>query len=101
MADARKIIGGAAAAAATTGLVAVAAKRIRDSRTIYHVRADGDDWTVGAEGAKRVSSRHETKSEAVDAARALVNFRRPSRLVIHKADGEVQREHEYEETEEE
>lgn len=97
MADKKKIIAGVAAAAATTGLAAAAAKKVISSKaTVYHVLADGDDWMVKGEGASRAVSRHPTKKEAVDAARDIVHSHRPSRLVIHKQDGEIQRTHEYE-----
>ena len=96
MADAKKIVGAVTAAAAGTGIAFAAAKKMMRDSPIYHVKSDGDEWAVTAEGAARASSRHGTKKEAVEAVRALVNVRRPSRLVIHRADGAVQREHEYE-----
>lgn len=96
MADKRKIIAGVAAAAATTGLAAAAARRMMASKaTVYHVAADGNRWTVKSEGAGRAVSRHGTKKEAVSAARDVAHANRPSRLVIHKRDGEIQRTHEY------
>ena len=96
MADRKKIIAGVAAAAATTGLAAAAARKMLASKaTVYHVTADGDDWAVRREGGERAVSRHATKKEAVSAARDVAHANRPSRLVIHKQDGEVQRAHEY------
>lgn len=95
MSKATKIIAGAAAAAAATGLAAVAAKKMSTPKVVYHVSADGDEWVVMAEGAKRATSRHDTKKEAVSAARDLAKARMPSRLIIHKQDGEIQRSHDY------
>lgn len=95
MVSGKKIIAGVAVAAATTGLAALASTKIKTHGVVYHVAADGEEWTVKAEGAKRAVSRHGTKKDAVGAARELANASRPSRLVIHKLDGEVQRTHEY------
>ena len=94
MAKTTKIIVGVAAAAATTGLVLAAKKRATPD-LVYHVTADGDGWIVKGEGAKHAVSRHATKKEAVGAARDVAHANVPSRLVIHKQDGAVQRTHEY------
>jgi len=90
-----KIIAGVAAAAATTGLAALAAKKRATSAVVYHVTIDGDDWVVKSEGAKQAVSRHATKKEAVGAARHVAHAKAPSRLVIHNQDGAVQRSHDY------
>ena len=95
MAKTAKILAGVAAAAATTGLAALAAKKLRGSEAAFHVLRDDAGWAVIAEGSKRAASRHETKKAAVEAARDIVHARRPSRLVIHKQNGEIQRVHEY------
>lgn len=96
MANKTKIIAGVAAAAATTGLAALAAKKKATPAVAYHVTADGDGWRVKGEGAKNAVSRHPTKKQAVSAARDLAHAKAPSRLVIHKQDGTIQRTHEYE-----
>jgi hypothetical protein len=96
MANRKRIIAGVAAAAATTGLAALAAKRRTASGSVYHVVAEGDAWIVRAGGAKQAVSRHTTKKQAVGAARDIAHANAPSRLVIHKGDGAVQRTHEYE-----
>lgn len=96
MAKKTKIIAGVAAAAATTGLAVLAAKKRATPDVVYHVTADGDEWSVRAEGAKSAVSRHPTKKQAVSAARDVAHASAPSRLVIHKQDGAVQRTHEYE-----
>lgn len=95
MAKTTKIIAGVAAAAATTGLAVLAAKKRAAPDVVYHVTADGDGWIVKGEGAKGAVSRHPTKKEAVSAARDVAHARAPSRLVIHKQDGAIQRTHEY------
>lgn len=90
-----KIIAGVAAAAATTGIAAFAAKRRTAAAVIYHVTPDGDGWSVKGEGAKGAVSRQPTKKEAVSAAREVAQANAPSRLVIHRQDGSIQRAHEY------
>ncbi len=96
MADTKKIIAGAVAAAATAGLVAAAAKRmLGNDAGVYYVIPAEEGWAVKSENAKRVASRHETKKPAVAAGRELARANRPSRLVIHKQDGEIQRVHDY------
>ncbi|MFW6039881.1 MAG: DUF2188 domain-containing protein [Gemmatimonadota bacterium] len=95
MANKTKIIAGVAAAAATTGFAVLAARKRAAPDVVYHVTADGDGWSVTSEGAKRALSRHPTKQQAVSAARDVAHANAPSRLVIHKQDGAVQRTHEY------
>lgn len=95
MAKTTKIIAGVAAAAATTGLAVLVAKKKAAPAVVYHVAADGDGWVVKNEGAQRAVSRHVTKKEAVGAARDVAHANAPSRLVIHRRDDEVQRTHEY------
>lgn len=98
----KTIIATTAGVAAATG-IAVAAKKRRDASrasaepaaTVYHVKPDGEEWTVEAEDASRASSRHPTKKAAVAEGRSLAGKKTPSRLVIHRADGTVQREHAY------
>lgn len=90
-----KIIAGVAAAAATTGLAALAAKKKTAPAVVYHVTPDGDGWSVKGEGAKNAVSRHSTKKEGVSAAREIAQANAPSRLVIHRQDGSIQRSHEY------
>ena len=115
MPDKKTIIATTAGVAAATG-IAVATKRRMDDRksaakasdkankptksiaaatTVYHVKPDGDEWVVEAEGASRATSRHGTKRESVDAGRAAATGKAPSRLVIHRADGTIQRQHAY------
>src|SRR5829696_10533895 len=64
----------------------------------YLVKPHADrGWKVEAEGARRASSVHRTKAEAVAAAKELARSKRPSQLLVYKADGfEVQEEKTYE-----
>jgi poly(hydroxyalkanoate) granule-associated protein len=59
-------------------------------RTTYHVVPREDGWAITKEGAARATSLHDTKNEAVDAARDLAREQVPSMLVIHKKDGTIQ-----------
>jgi uncharacterized protein YjbJ (UPF0337 family) len=53
-------------------------------------------WRVQAEGAKRASSVHRTKPEAVAAAKEKARGKTPSQLLVYKKDGlEVQEEKTY------
>jgi uncharacterized protein YjbJ (UPF0337 family) len=58
--------------------------------------ADGG-WKVQAGEATRATSVHRTKAEAVAAGKELARSKRPSQLLVYKADGfEVQEEKTYE-----
>lgn len=101
MPNARNVLASAVGVTAAAGLAAAAAKRFRDTESsgsprVYHVTPNGEGWHVEAEGASRASSTHTTKREAVDRARELAHAHVPSRLVIHRADGSIQRQHTYE-----
>jgi hypothetical protein len=63
---------------------------------VYHVRPDEDAWIVLKEGASQASSRHGTKRKAVKEGRRLAGENPPSRLIIHRTDDSVQKEHSYE-----
>jgi uncharacterized protein YjbJ (UPF0337 family) len=53
-------------------------------------------WKVEAEGARRASSVHRTKPEAVAAAKELARSRAPSQVLVYKKDGlSVQEEKAY------
>lgn len=51
-----------------------------------HVVTHGDDWAVRGEGNSRVTSIHDTQSEAIDAARDIA-INRKSEVFIHRPDG--------------
>lgn len=62
----------------------------------WHVTPyDGEGWQVKKETNTRASSTHETKSDAVQAAKALAKKRTDGRVLVHKADGTVQRGYRY------
>ena len=92
----KKVAAAAAAAAAGVAVAAagVAVAKRRRSKTreqiVFHVLPQDDRWEVRGEGAQRATSVHETKREAVAAARQLARAREPSRLVVHRRDGTVQ-----------
>lgn len=92
----KKVIGAAAGAAAAATAVGIAAATMKNRKpTTYHVRPDEDAWVVAMDGAKNASARHETKRLAVKEARELAGRKAPSRLIIHRRDGSVQKEHSY------
>lgn len=79
---------GAAVAAVAAG--AVVRKVLSGHQSTYHVSPSGDRWEVRGDGAKRASSLHDTKKEAVDTGRSLAKKRAPSELIVHRKDGTVQ-----------
>lgn len=58
--------------------------------TVFMVKALDEGWAVLKEGEEKPLSVHETKVEAVDAARELAKTQEPSKLVIYRKDGSVQ-----------
>lgn len=66
------------------------------ARKVYHVtHVSAKGWQVKAEDAKRPSSTHETKAEAIARAKDLARARPLSQVIIHKLDGTIQTEHTY------
>ena len=63
----------------------------------YLVRPHADGgWKVEAEGARRASSVHRTKAEAVAAGKELARRQAPSQVLVYKKDGlNVQEEKSY------
>lgn len=59
-----------------------------------HVTPAKDGWDVKRSGAKRASSTHDTKKEAIDAGRELAKKDKTS-MRIHKEDGTIQEERSY------
>lgn len=62
-------------------------------RKVYHVMPYHSVWQVRGEGARRASSVHQTKEEAVSRAKELARKHDPSQIKIHNADGSVETEH--------
>lgn len=78
-------------------LSAVLEARQDDGVTVYHVTPHEQGWAVQREGAERATSVHETKKEAVRAARDEAKNHLPSRLIVHKQDRSVQETFTYDE----
>ena len=89
---------GLAAAATAAGAVLYKTKSGSGNRTVYHVKPDGEGWVVKGDGAERAVSTHDTKKEALTAARELAHGKAPSQLVVHKSDGSVQEKFTYDAT---
>lgn len=60
----------------------------RKGGTTHVVPAERGGWNVARGGAQRASSHHDTKAEAVTAARTL-SRNRESELKIHNLDGKI------------
>jgi uncharacterized protein YjbJ (UPF0337 family) len=75
------------------------AMRRKGKMKTYLVRPHAEKkkgWKVEAEGAKRASSVHRTKAEAVAAAKEMARGRAPSQVLVYKQDGlNVQEEKTY------
>lgn len=63
------------------------------SRAQFHVVPDGDRWKVEHQGRKL--SDHETQQQAIRAARGQARTSRPSQLLIHDQNGQVEDESTY------
>jgi poly(hydroxyalkanoate) granule-associated protein len=59
---------------------------------VFLVTSHADGWQVRGEGAKEPLSVHRTKAEAIAAGKLAAEKAAPSRLVVHRKDGEVQSE---------
>ena len=53
-----------------------------------HVVPTDDGWGVRGEGNDRLTSRHDTQADAIDAARDIAINQR-SEVVIHRPDGRI------------
>ena len=65
-------------------------------RAVYEVTKHDRGWAVRRQGAERATAVHATKKEALVDARGVARSHAPSRLVVHKADGSVADETDYE-----
>lgn len=85
------------APAAKAGKAAKAAPAAAE-RAVYHVAPKDDEgWKVELEGASRASSLHDTKDEALTAARELARGKVPAAVVVHRKDGTIQTQYSYDE----
>lgn len=73
------------------------AKRDDVKAVVYHVTPHEDGWAVTREGNAKATSVHETKKEALTAARQIAKDHVPSRLIVHKQDRSVQDTYAYDE----
>ncbi len=62
---------------------------------VLHVVPNGEGWIVTLEGEDTPVSTHDTKKEAVSAARETAKEHAPSQLVVHKQDRSVQESFSY------
>ena len=66
------------------------------TRKVYHVTPAGEKgWQVKAEDAKRPSSSHDKKDEAVTRAKELAKRQKLGQVIVHKKDGTIQTEYTY------
>lgn len=97
MKNSKKIMGAAGAAAAAATAVGIAAATMRNRKpTVLHVQPADEGWTLSAEGDRAGGARYDTKRAAVQAGRELADSKAPSRLVIHRRDNSIQKQHSYE-----
>ena len=59
-----------------------------------HVVPHGDGWAVRSEGNERVTSVHDTQSEAIEAARETA-INQHSELFIHRPNGQIRERNTY------
>ena len=59
-----------------------------------HVVPHDGDWAVRGEGNQRVTSVHDTQSEAIDAAREIA-INQGSEMLIHGRDGRIRERNSY------
>lgn len=64
-------------------------------RRRYHVFADGAEWIGRLEGEARASVRGKTKGYVVERTRGIAKNNRPSALIVHGQDDEIQHEWTY------
>ncbi|MCA0987713.1 DUF2188 domain-containing protein [Guptibacillus algicola] len=60
-------------------------------KTIYHVQSHSDEnWQVKREGAEQATKTFSTKEDAYQFGRELCDSNRPSELIVHRLDGEIE-----------
>lgn len=65
------------------------------NREKLHVVYEDKQWKVRKEKARRASSAHPTKKEAIKRGRELAKESGLGQLIIHKKDGRIQKEYTY------
>ncbi|MGA9286892.1 MAG: DUF2188 domain-containing protein [Anaerobacillus sp.] len=60
-------------------------------KTIYHLQSGSEDtWEIKKEGANQATRTFDTKEEAYQFARNLCDSKRPSELIIHQLNGQIE-----------
>lgn len=62
-----------------------------DPDTLHVAETEDGGWKVLREGAPTAESRHDSKYEALDAARALAKRGTASQIKIHEPDGHLEK----------
>lgn len=62
---------------------------------VFHVAPNDEGWVITIEGEDEYAGTHDTKKEAVSAARKTAKEHAPSQLVVHKQDRSVQESFSY------
>lgn len=63
-------------------------------RKNQHVVRSGDQWAVRGEGNSRVTSKHDTQAEAIEAGRHIAQNQK-SELLIHGKNGQIRERNSY------
>ena len=70
------------------------------SETVIHVLPYGNFWKIKLAGERNYHSVYRTRADAIEAATHMAKSKRPSRLIVHREDGTVESEQDYNATEE-
>lgn len=62
-----------------------------DPDTLHVAEGEEGEWKVLREGAPTAQSRHQSKYDALDAARALAQRGTASRIKVHEPDGRLEK----------
>ncbi|HYG74034.1 MAG TPA: DUF2188 domain-containing protein [Planctomycetota bacterium] len=62
---------------------------------VYHIQQNETLWRVNTEGPDRGLSSFNQKHEAVNHAKALAQANRPSKIIVHARNGDVETEFTY------
>lgn len=57
----------------------------------WHIARDDDGWKLLREGSPTADSRHETRADALDAARAIATEQAEATIKLHNPDGTLER----------
>ncbi len=57
----------------------------------WHIAKDDEGWKILREGSPTADSRHETRADALDAARAISSEKADATIKVHKPDGTLER----------